>query len=486
LTETTEILLVDDDKSTCELLKDTLESADYKVSVASSGSEAMEKLQEKYFPVIVSDIQLGSSNGLELLTYINTLDRPSAVILITGFGSLDTAVQAVQHRAFDYISKPTNLVDVTDELLSKVARAVRHLETLRKSLVADTYYSTASVTMIGKSAPMVDVYKVVAKAAISKSTVLIIGDSGTGKELVAKAIHENSERVQNPFVTVNCCAIVETLLESELFGHAKGSFTGAIANKRGLFEEAHGGTLFLDEIGDISHTMQVKLLRVLQEGEIKPVGASIGRTVDVRVIAATHRDLDALVKEGKFREDLYYRLKVLSIHVPSLKKRKEDIPDLVKFFLAKSNQKTGRQIVAVSEEAMSFLCEYPWPGNIRELENTMERAVALTNTNVLYPEDFPPEIQVAKATESADEEQERGSKQLGRSQTQSQVGIRTHSLEELEKIHIIKTLNETNFNKSRTAEILGIDRVTLYRKAHRYGISLNHRKSENDKKFVNA
>jgi two-component system response regulator AtoC len=474
-----DLLLVDDDKATCEFLKGILDAGGFNVTMAASGAEAMARLQEKHFSIIVSDIQLGSSNGLELLTYINTLDRPSAVILITGFGSLDTAVQAVQHRAFDYISKPLNLADISHELLDKTGRAIRHLHTLQRSAIADdNSYTTASVTMIGKSAPMVSVYKVVAKAAMSKSTVLITGESGTGKELVAKAIHENSQRTANPFVTVNCCALTETLLESELFGHTKGSFTGAIATKRGLFEEAHTGTLFLDEIGDISPAMQVKLLRVLQEGEIKPVGASISKSVDVRIIAATHRDLDSYVKEGKFREDLFYRLKVLSIPVPSLRERTDDIPDLVKHFLIKSNKKTGRNIVAVSDETMALLSAYSWPGNIRELENTMERAVALTNTNILYPEDFPSEIQKVEPSVAS-------SVQNPGAEKAPEPSNSGHSLEDLERQHIIKTLNETNFNKSKTAEILGIDRVTLYRKAHRYGIALSDNKTDN-KKFVNA
>lgn len=465
------ILVVDDDLATCDFLKTTLEEDGYAVTVASSGAEATQLLSQQYFPIIVSDIQLGSSNGLELLTHINGMDRPSAVILITGFGSLDTAVQAIQQRAFEYISKPLDLSEMVDELKAKVRRAVLHLQTIQKSAASEPRaYSTVSVTMIGKSPSMVEVYKVIAKAAMSKSTVLITGESGTGKELVAKAIHENSQRVNQPFVAVNCCALTENLLESELFGHTKGSFTGAIANKRGLFEEAHEGTLFLDEIGDISPAMQVKLLRVLQEGEIKSVGASLAKRVDVRIIAATHRDLDAYVKEGKFREDLFYRLRVLSINVPPLRERPEDIPDLVNYFLAQNNQKTGRRLVGVSDEAMSILRKYYWPGNIRELENMMERAAAMTNTTILYPEDFPADL-----SQSAPQQMESSSALAAAPKPEAKP---VHSLEDLERQHIIKTLAETKFNKSRTAEILGIDRVTLYRKAHRYGISLSEDKGD--------
>ena len=286
------------------------------------------------------------------------------------------------------------------------------------------------------------------------------GESGTGKELVARAIHDNSPRRDKQFIAVNCGALAESLLESELFGHVKGAFTGAISDKRGLFEEASGGTLFLDEIGDISPALQIKMLRILQENELKPVGSSESKKVNVRLIVATHRDLEALVRVSKFREDLYYRLKVISIELPPLRDRMEDLSDLVEYFLAKYSDKNKKRVSHVSEEAMLILQNYSWPGNIRELEHAIERAVAMTNTAVLFPEDFPSElfrggIGVAGEVESGS-------------------SVRS-SLEDMEKTHIVKVLQDVHFNKSKASDILGIDRATLYRKAQKYGIDLRGR-----------
>ena len=304
-----------------------------------------------------------------------------------------------------------------------------------------------------------------ARAAMSSSTVLVIGESGTGKELVARAIHDNSQRRSRRFVAVNCGALAENLLECELFGHVKGSFTGAVSDKRGLFEEANGGTLFLDEIGDITPALQIKLLRVLQENEFKAVGSNETRKVDVRVIAATHRDLEALVRTGKFRDDLYYRLKVIQIDLPALRERMEDLPDLVGHFLARYAEKNKKGVSHVSDEAMELLKAYSWPGNIRELEHAIERAVAMTNTAVLFPEDFPPEIskQESAATNAAG---------VAVASVSVEAGGASPSLEDMEKAHIMKVLQEVNFNKSKASEVLGIDRATLYRKAQRYGIDL--------------
>jgi transcriptional regulator with PAS, ATPase and Fis domain len=293
---------------------------------------------------------------------------------------------------------------------------------------------------------------------MSSSTVLVTGESGTGKELVARAIHDNSPRRGKRFIAVNCGALSENLLESELFGHIKGAFTGAIADKRGLFEEANGGTLFLDEIGDITPSLQIRLLRVLQESELKPVGSLESKKVNVRVIVATHRDLETLVKTGKFREDLYYRLRVISIELPPLRDRMEDLPHLVEHFLARYAEKNKKTVSHISEEAMNLLKNYSWPGNIRELEHAIERAVAMTNTSVLFPEDFPAEILRGSGQTAPDAGGEGGAQRT--------------SLEDLEKTHIIKVLQDVHFNKSKASEILGIDRATLYRKAQRYGIDL--------------
>ena len=318
--------------------------------------------------------------------------------------------------------------------------------------------SFAPRTLLGKSPQIVEVYKTLARATMSPSNVLIIGESGTGKELVARGIHDNSPRRSKAFVAVNCGALTESLLESELFGHVKGSFTGAIAKKPGLFEDANGGTVFLDEIGDMPLSIQVKVLRVIQEGEFKPVGSNEMKKCDVRIIAATHRDLEAQVAEGKFREDLYYRLKVVLIELPPLRDRMGDLPELVGSFLARFADKIGKKVSHISEEAMELLYHYPWPGNVRELEHAIERAVTMTRTNVLYPEDFPPEIvQYQHAEQAASKEPP------------------PTSLEDVEREHILRVLEEAGYNKSKAAAILGIDRKTLHRKAQRYKIHLKEK-----------
>jgi two-component system response regulator AtoC len=456
------ILVVDDDEVTRKLLKEVLDKEGYTVIIAASGEEAVKALQHQIFPIVLSDIRMLELDGMSVLRAVKKSSAETAVILMTGFGSMEGAVEAIQEGAFDYVSKPFKMND----LKSVMARAAKHWESIhvsqaRGSKDADKVsgkMDSAAKGIIGKSPRIVEVYKTLARAAMSSSTVLINGESGTGKELVARAIHTNSSRRYKKFIAVNCGAIAETLLESELFGHVKGSFTGAMSDKRGLFEEANGGTIFLDEIGDVTPALQIKLLRVLQENEVKPVGASESRKVDVRVIAATHRDLEDMVKTGKFRDDLFYRLKVISIDLPSLRERMEDLPDLVDHFLARYAEKNKKAVSHVSTEAMELLKTYSWPGNIRELEHAIERAVAMTNTTILFPDDFPVEVQRGTAAAAAS------------AQAASQPG--GHSLEDLEKAHIVKVLQEVGFNKSKASEVLGIDRATLYRKAQRYGIDL--------------
>lgn len=450
------ILLVDDDEVMRKLLKEVLAKEGYEVTLAESGEAAVRRIRSEVFPVIISDIRMMELDGMAVLREVKKAEKRSAVILMTGFGSMEGAIEAIQEGAFDYISKPFQM----DELKSVVARAAKHWESLAaKPAGASLGAGRLEVVekgLIGKSPKIVEVYKILARAAMSSSNVLISGESGTGKELVARAIHDNSARKQRRFVAVNCGALAENLLESELFGHVKGAFTGAIQDKRGLFDEAHGGTLFLDEIGDISPALQIKLLRVIQESEFKPVGSNETRRVDVRLIAATHRDLDALVKSGKFREDLFYRLKVISIDLPPLRERMEDLPGLVEHFLARFSAKSRKSVSHVSDEAIQLLKSYSWPGNIRELEHAIERAVAMTNTAVLFPEDFPLEISRPS---------EKGEKPRAPEGPYS-------SLEEMERAHIIKVLQEVSYNKSKASEVLGIDRATLYRKAQRYGIDL--------------
>jgi two-component system response regulator AtoC len=462
------LLVVDDDEVTRKLLKEVLEKEGYGVQLAASGEEAVRLLKRDKFPIVLSDIRMLELDGMAVLRESKNQDTGTAVILMTGFGSMEGAIEAIQEGAFDYVSKPFKIND----LKTVISRAAKHWEsTHAPGLHAGGVPSTgkldvSSKGLIGKSPTIVEVYKTLARAAMSASTVLVIGESGTGKELVARAIHDNSQRRNRKFVAVNCGALAENLLESELFGHVKGSFTGAVSDKRGLFEEANGGTLFLDEIGDISQALQIKLLRVLQENEFKAVGSNDTRKVDVRVIAATHRDLEAFVRAGKFREDLYYRLKVIQIDLPPLRERMEDLPDLVGHFLARFAEKNKKGVSHVSDEAMLLLKVYAWPGNIRELEHAIERAVAMTNTTVLFPEDFPPEISRQNGTGAGMALSDSGGDAFA-----APTGPAT-SLEDMEKAHIVKVLQEVGFNKSKASEVLGIDRATLYRKAQRYGIDL--------------
>jgi DNA-binding NtrC family response regulator len=452
------LLIVDDDKVTRDLLTEIFEKEGYEVSVAGSGEAAIRELQGKGPPpLVLTDIRMLDVDGMALLSHIKRNAQQSVVILMTGFGTMEGAIEAIQKGAFDYISKPFKL----QELKSVVARARKHWEAQQSPPAGPTVPSDPSFapkSLIGKSPKIVEVYKTLARATMSPSNVLIIGESGTGKELVARGIHDHSSRRQKKFVAVNCGALAENLLESELFGHMRGSFTGAVGNKIGLFEEADGGTLFLDEIGDVSPAMQVKLLRAIQEGEFKPVGSTETRKVDVRLIAATHRNLENFVAEGRFREDLYYRLKVIQIELPPLRERQEDLPDLVGHFLGRYAERIGKAVSHVSDEAMQLFYAYPWPGNVRELEHAIERAVTMTRTTVLYPEDFPAEIARYKA----------GDLPLDRE-------IPPTSLEEVERQHILRVLEEANYNKSKAAAKLGIDRKTLHRKAQRYKIPLREK-----------
>jgi DNA-binding NtrC family response regulator len=452
------LLVVDDDKASAHFLASCFEGDKYKTTIASSANQAINLMKENYYPIILSDIRLGGPDGLTLIPFTKQAEKPTLIIFVTGHGSLETAVKALGEGAFEYICKTENFNDIKSDLIRIVEQAVKHISTIeQKTDKIVEAFESSSKSIIGKSPAMVQLYRMIAKAAHSKGNVLITGESGTGKELIAHAIHDNGPFSDKPFITVNCGALTETLLESELFGHVKGSFTGATNNKKGLFEEADGGIIFLDEIGDISQALQVKLLRAIQEGEIKPVGSSENLKVSVRIISATHRNLEALIKEGIFREDLYYRLKVFHITSPPLRERKEDIPDLVKYLMGRIADNSTRPLKGISEEALKILMEYSWPGNIRELENAIERAAGMSNSGVLYAEDFTNEV-ITKAPVKA-----------------ATTNAPT-SLEEMEASHISKTLEMVNFNKTKAAELLGIDRGTLYRKAAHYGISL----SQND------
>ena len=446
------ILIVDDDEITCNLLEEVLSKEGYVVDKATNGREAIDKGENKPYEVVLTDIRMIDVDGMEVLRAYRHKSPETIIIMMTAFGSIETAIQAIKEGAYDYVSKPFKL----DEIKLTIRRALEQKRLLRENL----FYRQELITkyklenIAGRSPQMLQVYKTIARVAESRSTVLIVGESGTGKELVARAIHFNSPRSSKPFVAVDCGSLAETLLESELFGHVRGAFTGAVTNKKGLFEEADSGTCFLDEVGDISLTMQAKLLRVIQEHEIKRVGGTETTKIDARIVAATNKNLEELVTEKKFREDLFYRLNVVSIHLPALRDRTDDIPLLADHFLRKYAAENERPISRISSEALDLFLRYQWPGNVRELENIIERAVTLSQHSIILPEDLPWRIRVEPA-------------EIRTASLPTQI-----SLIDLEKLYIKKVLEETGGNKKKAADILGIDRRTLYRMAARYGISL--------------
>jgi two-component system, NtrC family, response regulator AtoC len=448
---TGEILVVDDDARMRELVAKVLAREGYSVRPLPRGRDVLQALEEGPADLVISDIRMPEMDGLTLLQEVKRVAPETSMLLMTAFGSIDTAVQAIKAGAYDYLTKPFKM----DEVIVVVRRAMEarrlraEVRALREEVGARYNFSN----ILGKSKPMLDLFALIEKVAGSRSTVLIQGKSGTGKELVAKAIHYNSPRRERPLVTVNCSAIPKDLLESELFGHIKGAFTGAIANKRGLFEEADGGSLLLDEIGELSPELQVKLLRVIQEREIKRVGDTRTVSVDVRLIAATNRDLAQAVKEGVFREDLYYRLNVIPIVLPDLKDRAEDIPLLVTHFLLKFAKEADPPIEGIAKEAMRLLLEYDWPGNVRELENVIERAVILGQGPQIRPEDLPAHLRTHTVRIR---------------QKTSEASTSRPTLEELERDYIATVLGETRWHRMQAAHILGIDRRTLYRKIRTY------------------
>ncbi|MEY2668905.1 MAG: Acetoacetate metabolism regulatory protein AtoC [Pseudomonadota bacterium] len=438
------ILVVDDDQSSRDLLSRILTTAGHRVTPLSDGREAVATLEAGILPdLVVSDIRMAEMDGLQVIDAFRERAPDTPVILVTAFGNIDGAVEAIRRGATDYLSKPYDV----DAIQIVVARALQHRalamenRALRRGL-RDRYRLD---NVVGRSEAMLQVYKTAARVASTDATVLIQGESGTGKELVARAIHTASPRAGGPFVAVDCGAIAEGVLESELFGHARGAFTGAQVARRGLFEEAHHGTLFLDEIGDIGPNLQARLLRALQEGTIRRVGTNEPIAVDVRVVAATNRDLEAAVKAGTFRADLYYRLHVVSIRIPPLRERREDIPLLAEHFAQKHGRAEGS---AISPEARELLLAHDWIGNVRELENVVARALALNPSGVVLPEDLPDALRAprrAPAPGPAPDTSDRP------------------SLAELERRYASQVLQETGGNKTRAAEILGIDRKTLYR-----------------------
>jgi two-component system response regulator HydG len=447
------ILIVDDDMSLRKMLEAVLTDDGYDVKEANDGQHAIEAVEEQFYDLILMDIRMARMGGIEALKQIKKLSPGIPVILMTAYASVETARDALKSGAFDYLTKPLDI----DELKLIIHRALRHHQLeqenryLRERL--DDRFDFGNI--IGNSRTMKNLFETIAQVAPTDATVLITGESGTGKELIANAIHQNSPRLNKPMIKVNCAALPETLLESELFGHEKGAFTGAVSKSRGRFQLAHESTLFLDEISEMTPATQAKILRALQEKEIEPVGGETTLKIDTRVITATNKNLENEIKEGHFREDLYYRLNVVRIEIPPLRDRHEDIPLLTDFFLKQYVEKNRKLIKGFTPRATDVLMRYNWPGNVRELENLVERAVIMTRGDMIKQDDFP-SIMTGKDTRG-------GAKNVNVSSGST--------LKEAEKEIILRTLEETGGNRTHTAKILGISRRTLQLKLKEYGIN---------------
>ena len=449
------ILVIDDDKSICESLKLYLTEEGYEVHTAPTGTEGLNEFVRILPDVVILDIRLPDIDGFTVLEDLREDDENVKVIMITAHHDMETTIKAMKEGAFDYIHKPINV----DELDIAIRKALNTIEMEKKitGLLMEPSRDFKVGDIIGTGNKMKEVFKTIGVVSRNKATVLIQGESGTGKELIAKVIHYNTSR-DEPYIAVNCSAIVETLLESELFGHEKGSFTGAIARKQGKFELARYGTVFLDEISEMSINLQAKLLRVLQEMEFERVGGKDSVKVNARIIAATNKDLRTMVKEGKFRDDLFYRLNIVSIDIPPLRKRREDIEPLVKYLLNKINRELHKRIAGVSDEMMDTFLKYSWPGNIRELENLLVRAAVVSKGQILGREDFPNLMEDANSKET--------DRDIIRDESE-----RPMTLDEIEEMHIKKVIRENDRNKGEICVILGISRPTFERKLEKYKIT---------------
>ncbi len=452
------ILIVDDEENFRHMLSVILIKEGYEVETAANGEEALQKVTASPFDQVLCDIRMPKMDGLEFLREMRKAGAETIIIMMSAYGTVDIAIEAMKLGAYDYISKPFK----PDEIILTLRKAeereqLRRENQLLRNEIAKEY---SFENIVSKNEKMQKIFDVIRKVAQYRSTVLITGESGTGKELVARALHYNSERTQNPFIPVNCGAIPENLLESELFGHAKGAFTDAIRTKKGLFEEADGGTLFLDEIGELPGQLQVKLLRVLQDGEIRRIGESKSIQIDVRIVAATVKDLQKEVNEGRFREDLFYRLNVLPIHIPPLRERKEDIPLLIRHFIDKYNRILSKNVADVDHSGLEALMNYRWYGNVRELENTVERAIVLADKNYIQLDNLPVEIQNFKE----------GSQPEPMPEEEYSIKKASKSLE----INLIKrALMKTKGNHTHAAKLLEISHRALLYKIKEYGIAEN-------------
>jgi DNA-binding NtrC family response regulator len=444
------ILIVDDDREMCQFLADLLGEEGYAVEAVHDGASAVEKYRAESFDLTITDLMMPRMRGTELVKQLREIDSRALVLLITAFGSIESAVEAMHAGAFHYVTKPFR----ADEILLQIKRALEQrtlqseVERLRKEV--QSHYGFENI--IGQSPKMREVFELVAHVADLAVNVLIVGESGTGKEMVARAIHQSSGRAARTFIPINCAAIPETLLESELFGYVRGAFTDARKDRRGLFQAAHGGVLFLDEISEIPLNLQAKLLRVIEDKEVRPLGATQGEKVDARVVSACNRDLELLVQEGRFRQDLYYRLNVIRIDLPPLRERAEDIPILIEHFLQKFNHQVEREVEGIEPDALAALTDYPWPGNVRELEHTIERAVLLGKEARIGLQDLPNALAARN----------------GALLPLASAVAKTYTLKDLEKEYIKRVMESVHGNKTEAAKILGVDRTTLYRKLDEY------------------
>lgn len=458
------LLIVDDERSICELLEISFRKEGHRVDTATSGEAAKRRLASQIFDIVVSDICMPDMDGVELLRYCKEVSPATIFLLITGVPTIDTAIDAVNFGADRYVIKGDRLLD---ELRPAIQQVAENLALKKEAgyLRRELRRLTGLDHMIGTAPKMRAIFELIGNIAPQSSRVLITGESGTGKELVARAIHENSARSKNPFITINCGAFPETLLESELFGYMKGAFTGANENRSGLFQAAHGGTLFMDEIGNMSVTMQVKLYRVLQEGKVRPIGSTEESDVDVRVIAATNKDLEKEIAEGRFREDLYYRLSVIPIHLPPLRERREDIPLLARDFLERFSKSMSKNIDGIEPEAIRLLEVYDWPGNVRELENTIERAVALESRHRISTEALPDRIRThfqdstPLATHNGD----------GAALPAEGLNLEEH-IQGIERSYLLAALERSGGVRTQAAELLKMSYRSFRHYAKKYGV----------------
>jgi DNA-binding NtrC family response regulator len=443
------ILVAEDEDLMRAIISRLLEESGYRVAAVASAEEALETFAAEDVAVTLTDIRMAGMDGLALLDRVKDIDPEALVVVMTAYSSVDSAVAALRKGAYDYVTKPF----VNEDLLQSIKNALRQRELFRENRhlrrELDRRYSFSEI--IGTSESLQQVFRLVEKIAATNTNILVYGESGTGKELVARAIHHNSPRADRPFVAINCGALPETLLESELFGHTKGAFTGATTARAGLFRSAEGGTVFLDEIGEISQALQVRLLRAVQEHEVTPLGSSAPARFDARIICATNRDLEREVTEGRFREDLFYRLNVIEVHLPPLRERREDIPLLARHFVKRTAREQAQVEKSIDPTAMTALINYNWPGNVRELQNAIERAFTLSGA-VVDADSLPPRIRDAAGTEPAVRDPD---------------GLRP-TLAEVERRYILDTLASVNQDKTRASNVLGIDLSTLYRKLKRY------------------